>query len=188
VIALNAAAQALQDRALAGEKIPRVPLVHFALPVPQRWAICGVPLVWGGFTWAPLDIAVAGLADKAAQTGGIQFTLPAVAPAELALAAQDVEGAAVNIYIAWVNPATGEVADAKLRWAGELDQPGWQDGQVAVAQFVARHISELALSQRPTRYTHDEQLRLYPGDTSLNVDPLTDAASLVWPASSFFRQ
>jgi hypothetical protein len=188
VIALNAEAAALQARLLAGEKIPRVPLVHFALPVAQRWAVCGVPLVWGGFTWAPLDIEVTGLADKATQTGALQFTLPAVTPAELALAQTDVEGADVYVYMAWVDPATGVVADAKLRWAGQLDQPGWQDGKTAVAQFAARHVSELALAQRPTRYTNDEQLRLYPGDTSLNVDPLTDAPALVWPAASYFKQ
>jgi hypothetical protein len=45
----------------------------------------------------------------------------------------------------------------------------------------------VALRPRVTRYTNNEQQRLYPGDTSLDVDPLTDAASLVWPAASYFK-
>jgi len=188
VIALNAAGQALRARLLAGEKIPQIPLVHFALPVPQRWAVCSVPLVWGGFTWAPLDIEVRGIADQATQTGGIQFSLPAVSSAELALAQTDVEDSAVTVLIAYVDPLTGAVGDAIQRWAGQLDQPGWQDGRVAVAQFAARHLSQLALNQRPSRYTNDEQRRLFTGDTSLDVDPLTDAAPLSWPAASFFRE
>jgi hypothetical protein len=187
VITLNTAGQALRNRALAGEKIPQVPLVYFGLPVPQRWAVCGLPLQWAGHTWQPLDVAVSGVADSALQTGGLQFSLPAVTPSQLALAAQDVEDAPVVVYMAWVHPETGVVADAVQRWAGQLDQPGWQDGKVAVAQFAARHLSELALSQRPSRYTNDEQLRLYAGDTALDVDPRTDAPELPWPNASFFR-
>ena len=187
MITLNTAGQALRARMIAGEKIPQIPLVYFGLPVPQRWAICSVPLVWGGHTWQPLDIAVAGVADDATQTGGIQFSLPAVSPAELALAAQDVEDSPVTVHLAYVDPDTGVVADAVQRWAGQLDQPGWQDGKVAVAQFAARHLAQLALAQRPSRYTNDEQRRLYAGDTSLDVDPLTDAPELPWPNASFFR-
>jgi len=187
VRALNGAAQALRTRALAGEKIPVVPLVYFGLTVPQRWAIAGVPLVWGGYTWAPLDIAIGGLRDDATQLVDLQFTLPAVAPAELALAAQDLEGAAVTVSMAWVDPATAAVADALQVWAGQLDQPGWQDGPTAVAQFRAVHRGNIALQPRASRYTNDEQQSLYAGDTALDVDPLTDAAALVWPAASYFK-
>ncbi len=184
----NAAALALRARRQAGEAIPQVPLVFMGLPVPQRWAVCGLPLVWGGFSWAPLDMAISDVSDQVGERSTLRFTLPAVQPAELALAAQDVEGAIVRVYLADVDPATGAVADALQVWYGLLDQPGWQDGQAAVAQFTARHILDWALEPRPRRYTHDDQLRLYPGDTSMNVDPLTDAAPLVWPAAAYWRQ
>jgi hypothetical protein len=185
---LNAGAAALQVRALAGEPIPVVPLVYFGTTVPQRWAVCGIALVYGGYTWEPLDIAVAEIRDDATQYSGLRFTLPAATDVQLALAiAGDVEGSPVTVHFAWVDPTTGAVADAMQVWAGELDVAGWQDGPEAVAQFTAEHRAGLAMRSRVSRYTNDEQQRLSPGDTSLDVDPLTDAAPLVWPAASFFK-
>jgi hypothetical protein len=185
---LNATAQALRARAIAGEQIPVVPLVHFALAVPQRWAACGVPLQWGGVTWEPLDIAIGDIADDLADPGGLRFTFPAVTDSQMALAQSGgVEGKAATVYLAWVDPDTAAVADVAQVWAGELDVAGWQDGQQALAHFTAEHRSSLALRLRPSRYTNDEQQRLHSGDTSLNVDPLTDAAPIVWPNASYFR-
>lgn len=183
----NAAALALRARALAGEKIQKIALVHFAFDVAQRWAVCGTDLVWGGFTWSARDIAVGDISIEVGSRATLQFTLPAVTSGERALAMSDVEGKAVTVYLADVDPTTGAVADAAAVWAGVLDQPGWQDGPLATALFTANSREWLAMQPRPSRYTNDEQLRLYPGDTSLNVDPLTDKPELVWPASSFFR-
>ena len=185
---LNSAGQALRARALAGEKIPIIPLVYFGLTVPQRWALCGMALSWGGNTWEALDIAISDVQDDANEFGGLRFTFPGVTPSERALAtSDDVEGAEVTVYLAYVDPLTGVVADAMQVWAGELDQPGWQGGKVALVHFTAEHRATIAMRQRVIRYTNDEQQRLFPGDTSLNVDPLTDAAPIVWPAASYFK-
>jgi len=185
---VNPTAAALRARRLAGEKIPQVPLVYVGITAaPQRWALCGVPLEWGGYTWEPLDIAIGSVTESAQQTDGIRLTLPAVTPAQLALAAQDLEGAPLTIRLAEVDPDTAAVADAVQLWAGELDQPGWQDGPQAVSHFRAEPASTVALRNRVSRYTNDEQQRLYPGDTSLDVDPMTDAAPQVWPAASYFK-
>jgi hypothetical protein len=173
---------------LAGEKIPQVPLVHLAITAaPQRWALCSVPLVWGGFTWEPLDVAIGSVTDAIQQADGIRLTLPAVTPAQLALAAQDLEGTPVKVYLADVDPDTAAVADAVQVWSGELDQTGWQDGPQAVAHFDAESKAAIALRDRVSRYTNDEQRRLFPSDTALDVDPTTDAAPLVWPAASYFK-
>lgn len=178
---------ALRARALAGEKIPKVPLVYFGLAVPQRWALCGRSVDWGGYTWEPLDVSISELRDEIGQYNNLRFTLPAVTPAQRALAASDVEGAAVQVYLALQDPDSGVVAGAQQIFAGELDQPGWQDGPVAVAHFLAEHQGNLALRQKISRYTNDEQQRLYSGDTSLDVDPLTDAAQFVWPSAGYFK-
>jgi hypothetical protein len=53
--------------------------------------------------------------------------------------------------------------------------------------FTAEHRQELAAQSKPSRYTNDEQQRLFPGDTALDFDPATDAAPLVWPAASYFK-
>ena len=84
-------------------------------------------------------------------------------------------------------PLVRAVGDALLFWEGELDQAGWQAGRESIAHFTAESLASVALRPKPSRYTNDEQQRLYPGDTSLDVDPATDAATVVWPAASYFR-
>lgn len=187
--ALNATAQALLARLIAGEKIPVVDLLYMGLPIPQRWALCGIPLEWGGYTWQPRDIVVSEVADDTGAISNLRITLPGVTSAERSLAiGSDVEGSDVQLYKAFVDPDTGAVGDAMLVWAGELDIPGWQYGKESTVEFTAEHRATIALRPRPSRYTNDEQQRLFPGDTSLNVDPATDGASIVWPAASYFKQ
>lgn len=178
---------ALRARLVAGELIPQVPLVYMGLTVPQRWAVGGRAVVWGGFTWEPLDIAIAELRDEVGQFNNLRLSLPAVTPAQRALAAADVEGAAVLVYKALVDPDTGVAAGAQQLFAGELDQPGWQDGPLAIAHFLAEHQGNLALRPRGSRYTNDEQRRRFPGDTSLDVDPRTDGKEILWPSAGYFR-
>jgi hypothetical protein len=188
VRALNVDAQALKARAIAGEKIPFHVLVFFDLPVPQRWAVGGTPLVWDGHTWDAQDMLIDAISDDVAQPSGLRFTLPAVTESQIALAVDDdVEGSEVEVYMAFVDPADGSVADAILVWAGELDIPGWQDGPEALAHFTAEHRGTIAMRSRPQRYTNSEQQRLLPGDTSLAFDPATDGAPLVWPGQSYFK-
>lgn len=185
---LNAAGQALLDRAIAGEQIPMVNLIEAQLTVPQYWAVCGIPLVWSGQTWAPLDVQVSEVEEEAGAFNGISFTLPGVTPPQIALAFDDLDEAAVRMYVALVDPDTGVVADAFRVWSGALDTPSWTGGPEAAVVFSADHRGMLALRIRPSRYTNDEQQRLHPGDTCLDYDPATDSEPLVWPTASFFRQ
>jgi hypothetical protein len=187
VITLNAGGQALQARRLLGEKIPVVWLLYLGLAAPQRYALAGVDLVWGGHTWTARDVVISDVEDDVSDYSALQITLPGVTDPERAQAFADVEGAAVQLYRAWVDPATAQVADAVLRWSGELDVPGWQVGREALVHFVAESRAAIALRPSPIRYTNEEQQRLYPGDTSLDFDPATDAKPVAWPAASWFR-
>lgn len=184
---LSAGAQALQVRRLAGEPVPVVPLVFMDLATPQRWAVAGAPLVWGGYTWAARDIVVDPVDDQVGSFAPLRLLLPGVTDSERALAFEDVEGKAIEIRAAYVDPDTGAVADAVLLWAGELDVAGWDAGPVSTVAFTAESRASIALRGRTSRYTNDEQQRLYSGDTSLDTDPATDAAPLVWPAAGYWR-
>lgn len=185
---LNTAGQALQARRLAGENIPVVPLLYIGFAVAQRWALCGLQkLVWGGHDWVGRDVLLSNLQTEVGELSGIQITLAGVTDPERALAFADVEGAPVEIYRAWVDPADGSVADALLWWSGEIDVPGWQAGRESLLHFTAESRASISLRPSPSRYTNDEQRRLYSGDTSLDFDPATDAAAVVWPAASYFR-
>lgn len=183
---LGSTGTALLNRYLAGEKIAIVQLVHLALSTAQRWAIGGTEVVWDGHTWAPREIVLSNIDNEVGPSDAIQITLPGISDAERALAFSDVDGKDCNLYVALVDPDTA-AADAVLVWSGQLDVAGWQAGRQSVVHYTAESMLAVALRPRVSRYTNEEQLRLYPGDTSLDVDPATDAAPLVWPAASYFR-
>lgn len=187
---LSTAGQALLDRMLAGELIPVVQLVEALTTPTLRMAAAGRPLVWGGHTWGAIDLQIEPISHSAGgEVEQMQFRLPGVTPDQLALAlTEPVDGKTVRVYDAWVDPDTGEVAEAVLAWAGTLNVPALQDGPQASVAWTAEHRGVQALRIKPLRYTDDEQRRLYPGDTSLNFDPATDAAPLAWPAASYFKQ
>jgi hypothetical protein len=185
--ALNTAATALLARLQAGEQVPMVRLVEMSFPVVERYTTAGHALTWGGHTWEPLGLVIEPVQDSAAEMPGLALTLPGVTPDAVALAlSEDVEGTALRVWDALVDPDTGAVADAVLCWAGRLNVPSLADGRTATISLTAEHRGTVALRAKSSRYTNDEQQRLYPGDTSLAGDPATDAAPIVWPARSFF--
>jgi hypothetical protein len=187
--ALNGAAAALLARIQAGEQVPMVRLVEFGFPAVERYTTAGHTLTWGGHDWEPLGLLIEPVEDSATEMPGLAFTLPAVTPDTIALAlGDDVEGVSARVYDALVDPDTGVVADAALCWAGALNMPSMADGRQASIALSAEHRGTVALRTKASRYTDDEQRRLYPGDTSLAGDPATDAAPLVWPARSFFTR
>lgn len=183
---LNTAGQLLLARLIAGENIPLVQLIEAQLEVPQYWAQCGVPLVWGGHTWTPLDVSISEVSDTANEFNGMTFTLPGVTPSQIALAFDDVDEAPIKVYVALVDPDTGVVGDAFRVFSGALDMPSWQAGAQAQIVFPAEHAGSLAMRILPSRYTNDEQQRLYAGDTCFDYDPGTDGDNYVWPAAAFY--
>jgi hypothetical protein len=189
---LTPAAAALQARAVAGERIPVVQLIEVGLSPRLYLSTAGVPLSWAGQTWAPTALTVEPISHAQGELASLQFTLPAVSPDDLAMVlAEDVEGADVRVYDAWVDPETAQVADAPLSWAGRLNVPGFADGAgagTAAAQWTADHRAVQAYRAKPVRYTNAEQQRLAPGDTSRNVAAETDAAPIAWPSASYFHK
>jgi hypothetical protein len=191
--ALNVDGQALQVRRLAGDaSVQVITLVYIGFAVPQRWALTGLQqLIWDdgtADTWTGREVMLSNLQTEVGDLSSLQITLSGVTDAERALAFADVEGDPVKIYRAWVDLAdNATAADALLWWEGEIDIPGWTAGRDAFLHFTAESRASIALRPSPSRYTHDEQQRLYTGDTSLDFDPATDAAPVVWPAASYFR-
>ena len=187
---LNAAGQALQARQDAGEQIPVVLLIELQLTVPQYLTTAGIPLPWNGRTWEPRGVRIDAVEEDAQEFSVISFALPALTEAQLALAlVEDISEATVRVYSAWVDPDTGVVADASLEWSGALNVPAIEDGmQQAELVVTAEHRGSLALRVKPSRYTNDEQRRIDPTDSCLDIDPAIDAAPLPWPNASYFYQ
>lgn len=187
---LNTAALALLARIQSGEQIPVVQLVELQFPTTLRYTTAGHHISWGGHTWTTAGMGgIDAVEDEQGQVQALQFSLPGVTPEQIAIAlGDDVDGTTVHVYDALIDPADGTVADAVLAWAGTLNVPGLDDGATATVVVTAEHRGLHALRPKPSRYTNDEQQRLYPGDTSLDIDPATDAGPVAWPAASFLRQ
>lgn len=188
---INAGGLALLERAQAGEQLPIVQLVRVdfaALTVYLTTA--GAPITWAGQSWEPAGLgAIEPVEDAASEMPPLRFTLPGLTPEQVYVALEPgAEGSAVRVYDAIIDPDTGVCEDAVLAWSGTLNVPELIDGPQADMIVTAEHRGMLAIRPKPSRYTDDEQRRLYPGDTSLDFDPATDAKALVWPAASYFRQ
>jgi hypothetical protein len=187
---LTPAGDALLARILAGEKIPVVQLVRLDLTETIYLTTAGRPIVWGGHTWVPEQLgALEPISDVAGDVQGLQFSMAGVSDEQLAIALiEPVEGRSVVVYDALIDPDTGEVADAVRAWSGTLNVPGVEDGDVATVIVTAEHRGMRALRPKPSRYTNAEQQRRYPGDTSLDIDPATDAGPVPWPSAAYFKQ
>lgn len=186
---LNAGALALLARIEAGERIAMVQLVQLTADETLYLTTAGSDIVWGGQTWLRASVVVEPIDDTRGELAGLTLSLPAVDSAQIALAlTAAVEGGAVAVYDALVDPDTGAVADAVLAWSGTLNVPSFEDGPDATISITAEHRGVSALRSKPSRYTDDEQRRLYPGDTSLDFDPATDSGPLAWPAASYFKR
>jgi hypothetical protein len=187
---LNAGGQALLDRALAGEQIPMAQLVEILYtPAPQRLTAAGVPIVFGGYTWQPDIVGASAIAHDGTGLPSLEIVLPGATEAQIALGLDDaIEGAAVRVLEGFVDPDTGAMPDALELWRGTVATREIVDGPSATVTLRCEHRGVRALRRKPTRYTNEQQQRLYAGDTSLDVDPMTDAPPLVWPAAAYFRQ
>lgn len=186
---LNAAAVALQARLEAGEPIPKPLLLEVHLSPVQYLTTAGGSVTWGGHSWKAVPLEVEAIQHGAnGEVDQLAFMVAAITEDQIQFALEPVEGALVRVYDAWVNPDTGEVVEAVLAWSGSLNVPTLADGVRASVSWTAEHRAVRAYRPKPSTYSNDEQQRLYPGDTSLNVDPQTDAAGLAWPAASYFKQ
>lgn len=186
---LNAAALALLARIEAGEQGCIVQLVLINTVSPLRFTTAGSTVTWAGQSWLGNSIAVEPVADAVGEYPSLVLRLPAITEDQISLVLTTrVEGIAVTVYDALVDPVTGVVEDAISAWAGTLNVPSIEDGPTAVISITAEHRGISAIRAKTTRYTDDEQRRLYPGDTSLDIDPATDSAGLVWPAATYFQR
>ena len=187
---LSAAGRALINRIKAGEQVGWVQLVQMDLTAPLRLVTAGRDMQWAGETWHTAGVGVIDpIEDGTGELQGLSFTMPGVDQTQLALVlSEPVEGKPVRVWDALVNPDNGQIEEAVLAWFGTLNVPSIADGPEAVVTVTAEHYGVQAVRPKARRYTNEWQQRLYPGDTSLNFDPATDAAPLAWPKASYFKR
>ena len=178
--------------ALTAPLVPMAVLIDMALTSPLRLCTGGWNLVWSANTYT----AVGGLgqiepmAENAGEPRGLRFQISGVPASMVALAlAEPVQGKACTVYVAIFDPATYQILDAAIEWAGTLDTMVLgEDGSTATITVTAEHAGLDLLRAVPVRYTDIDQQRLYPGD--LGFQYVTDQAdqTITWPAASFFKR
>jgi hypothetical protein len=101
----------------------------------------------------------------------------------------NVQGRSVNISLAVFDPATYQIADTSLEWAGTLDVLDWaDDGTTGVITVSAESAGADLLRGVPVRYTDQDQQRLFAGDLGFQYVIDQGEKAIVWPAASFFRR
>jgi hypothetical protein len=178
--------------ALTGPMVPGSVLVDMALSSPLRLCTGGWSLVWAGNTYTGVG-SLGGIAPSEEQSGTpnqINFAISGVPLSQVSLVLSEaVQGKAVTVRVAIMDPDTYAVLDAPIEWSGTLDTMViTEDGESATISVSAEHAGVDLLRAVPVRYTDTDQQRLFAGD--LGFEFITDQAdkTVIWPAASFFRR
>lgn len=180
---------------LEGSEVVLVTLMEMALTETVRLASASRDIVFGGNTYIGVGNlgSVEQVDDSPGEYKPLRFNLSAVSTDVLSIAlAENIRGKTVTLRMAVLDPSTHAVLDAPIIWSGTLDQmpitlPKDDTSSFAVGA-TAEHRGVTYARPKPLRYTHTDQMRKYPGDTSLRfIDAQSNHAD-VWPSAAFGRQ
>lgn len=152
-----------------------------------RWS-----LTWGGHTYS--GVGQLGEIDAAQESSAgprpLSLRMNGVPASYRAMVlTENVQGKPVSLYLAIFDPATYQIADAVLEWAGTLDVLDWaDDGSTGVITVSAESAGVDLLRGVSVRYTDQDQQRLFPGDKGFEYVIDQGEKAITWPAASFFRR
>ena len=181
--------------ALASGEVAIVQLVLLGFtPTPVALNTSNWDLVWDGVTYRGAYGlgSVSAIKDQAGEMQGLQFTVAAGDPANLALALDDadvVQGTVVTIRTAIIETTNYTILDAPTDWVGTLDTMAiGEDGQSAEVSVTAESKGVDLLRGTPGFYADSDQRAINPADGSFSyvVDQIDKVVA--WPARSFFYQ
>lgn len=149
-------------------------------------------LVWGGNTYKGAyglgQISV--VADKPGEVQGLQLELAAGSPAIISLALDDadiVQGTVCTLRTAVFDPATYQILDAPVDWAGKLDTMAiMEQGDTASVAVTAESRAVDLLRGNASYYADADQVAINPADRSFQyvVDQIDKP--IVWPSRQFY--
>ena len=145
-------------------------------------------IVWDGKTWVGstgLLFSVSGIQDSAdIQANGVSVTINGIPSNLISLALGECkQGASGKVYIGFLEDFV-VVSTPVLLFEGKLDVPAIQeDGESST--ITISYESRLIQLQRPkeTRYTNEEQQRLFAGDLGCEFVPAMKEITLTWGRS-----
>lgn len=177
---------------LAGSAVPIALLVEMDLSSPLFLNTSNLDLVVSGTTYYGTKGlgAIAAMAETPAEVKGLTFTLSGVPSTSISLAlSEPVQGKAVRIKLAILDPSTYRVLDVRERWAGLLDVMTINDSAGAATINVSAEHAGMDLARAATSlYSDSEQQRLHGGDLFLQFMSDQVEQRIIWPAAVFFRK
>lgn len=142
-------------------------------------------LSWNGQTWEGVGnlAAVSPITENdEVQANGISVSLQGIPSEMIALALLEVgQGRLGRIYIGFLDANDAVIADPVLAFEGRLDVPSIEEGG-ETSSISITYESRLIDLQRPreTRYTNEEQQRLYPSDVGFEYVPALQEKVINW--------
>jgi hypothetical protein len=186
---LSTAAQAVT----LGTLVPLVALIEMDLASGPLYLNSGsLDLVVSGTTYYGTKGLgkVDPVTDTASEVRGLSFELSGISTAMLATAlAEPVQGKAVRIKVAMLDPSTYQAVDVRQHWAGQLDLMTIDESNgSSVIKVNAEHAGIDLLRPLLSLYSDTEQRRLYPGDISLQYMADQVEMRIVWPSREWGRK
>jgi hypothetical protein len=178
-------------QALLGKRLALALLVEMQMSAPVRLATCAVDIDYAGHTYTGgRMVGIDAVRNQGGEIQGLKFSLSGVPSEYLSLAlAEQVQGRAVTVYTALMDPDTQALVDVMPLWTGTLDQmPISHGAEACVVSVTAEHRGLFFARPKPLRYTDGDQQRLHPGDKSLSFLVSQSTHQDVWPAAAFFKQ
>ena len=178
--------------AMMGRNVPLALFVEMDLSSPLFLNTGGIDLIYSGNTYygmkglGTVDV----VKDIASEVSNLKFQLQGVSQSLIAEAlTENVQGKAVRIKLAILDPTTYQILDVSMRWAGKLDVMTLNTGGgTGTIDVTAEHAGIDLIRPGNSLYTHTEQQRLHPGDLAFQyMDDQIDQ-KIVWPAATFGRQ
>lgn len=177
---------------LASGVVPMALLIEMDLTAPLNVNTSNINLVVSGTTYMGVGGlgSVAALADTPAEVRGLTFQISGVPSDRISLAlSEPVQGKAVRIKTAILDPSTYAVLDTRLRWAGLLDvMTISESGGAATINVSAEHAGIDLSRSAASLYSDAEQQRLNPGDLFLQFMADQVSQRIVWPSVEFFKK
>ena len=170
--------------ALGAEHVPFVMFVELMTDDPLRATTAPYSMQWDGKDWLGLG-TLGGISQieegDSLEMYGISLTLSGIPTEYISTAlGSHYQGRDCKVWVAPLSASMTIVADPVLVFHGRLDVMNIEIGVTATITVTAE--SRLAdwNRARTSRYTHEEQQRLYPGDMGLQYVAQTSEMELVW--------
>lgn len=173
------------DTALAGSNVPMVVFVEMDFPSGfLRINNSAQSFDWNGYSW--LGIGSLGSIDQITESSdmaanGIALSISGIPSENVALAlGQKYQGRSCKVWFALLDSSYQVIADPIGSFNYRMDTMDIELGETATIRVSAE--SRLVDWERAnvTRYTDEEQQKLYPGDLGLQFVPQMAEKELRW--------